>query len=62
MNIYVDDFLLALNTIKNSDKLKVALSNAYNVKDFGKIKTIVEWQITRDLIAQTIKIDQLVFI
>ena len=36
--------------------------NAYNVKDLGKVKTIIGWQITRDLIAQTIKINQSAFI
>ena len=57
VSVYVDDFLLASNTIKNLDELKVALSNAYDVKDLGKVKTIIGWQITQDPIAQTMKID-----
>ena len=62
VSVYVDDFLLASNTIKNLDKLKAMLSNAYNVKDLGKVKTIIGWQITQDPVAQTMKIDQSAFI
>ena len=62
VSVYIDDFLLASNTIKNLDELKAALSNAYDVKDLGEVKTIIGWQITRDPIAQTMKIDQSAFI
>ena len=57
MSVYVDDLLLASNTIINLNELKVALSNAYNVKDLGEVNTIIRWQITRDFVAQTMKID-----
>ena len=57
MNIYVDDFLLASNIIKNLDKLQAMLLNAYDVKDLSKVKTIIGWQTTGDLVAQTMKID-----
>ena len=62
VSVYIDDFLLASDTIKNLDKLKVVLSNAYDIKDLNKVKTIIGWQITRDLVAQTMKIDQSAFI
>lgn len=32
------------------------------MKDLGEIKTIIGWQITRNLVVHTMKIDQLVFI
>lgn len=32
------------------------------MKDLGKVKTIIGWQITRDLVIGTIKIDQSAFI
>lgn len=51
MSVYVDNFLLALNKIKNLDKLKLVLLNTYNVKNFSKIRTFIRWQITRDLTA-----------
>lgn len=62
MNVYIDDFLLVSNMIKNLDKLKATLSNTYDTKNLSNIKTIIRWQITGDFIAQTIKIDQSVFI
>lgn len=62
MSIYIDDFLLVLNIIKNLDKLKVTFLNIYSIKYFGKVKTIIGWQITRNLVPKTIKIDQLIFI
>ena len=62
MSVYINDFLLASNIIKNLDKLKAALSNAYNVKDLGEVKTIIGWQIIKDHVAQIMKIDQPAFI
>lgn len=32
------------------------------MKDLGMFKTIIRWQITRDIIVQTMKINQLAFI
>lgn len=32
------------------------------MKDLGKVKTIIKWQITRDLVLGIIKIDQVIFI
>lgn len=42
--------------------MKASLVKEYNTKDLGDVKTIIEWQIFRDLMASIMKIDQLVFI
>lgn len=42
--------------------MKASLSREYNVKDPRKIKTIIRWQITKDPVIQTIKINQSAFI
>lgn len=44
------------------DTLKELLSREYNVKDLGKVKTIIGWQITRDPATRTMNIDQSAFI
>lgn len=62
ISIYVDDFLLASNSPKALAWLKNAISNEYNVKDLGEVKTIIGWQVTRDLRAGMLKIDQSAFI
>ena len=62
ISIYVDDFLLASNSSKALAWLKNAISNEYNIKDLGEVKTIIRWQVTRDLRAGMLKIDQSVFI
>lgn len=62
VNIYINDFLLALNIIIILKALKKFLFKKYNIKDLDKVKTIIEWQIYLDFIAKTIKIDQSVFI
>lgn len=45
-----------LNTKKKS------LAKEYNMKNLGEVKTIIKWQVTRDTIAYTMKIDQSAFI
>lgn len=62
ISIYVDDFLLASNGSKALAWLKTSISNDYNVKDLGEVKAIIGWQITRNLNAGTLKIDQSAFI
>lgn len=42
--------------------LKKLLAKKYEMKDLGEVKTIISCQITRDIAAHTIKIDQSVFI
>ena len=60
--MYVDDFLLASNTMGTLKSLKQLLFKEYDVKDLGEVKTIIGWQITRDLAMGTMKIDQSAFI
>lgn len=47
VSIYVDDFLLASNTMSVLKRLKEDLANKYDMKDLGEVKTIIVWQITR---------------
>lgn len=60
--MYVDDFLLASNTMALLEKLKECLAKEYNTKDLGEIKTIIGWQFSQDTALGTIKIDQSAFI
>lgn len=53
--MYINDFLLSLNTIVTFDILKKLLAKVYN------IKTIIKQQIIKDKIAQIMKINQLTF-
>lgn len=62
VSIYVDDFLLASNTITTLYAIKKSLAREYNMKDLGEVKTIIGWQMSRDTVAHTIKINQLAFI
>ena len=32
--------------------------NKFSMKDLGKAKKIIKWEITQDLVADTLKIDQ----
>lgn len=58
ISIYVDDFLLASNSSEALSWLKNAIAKEDNVKDLGEVKTIIGWQVTRDIKAGTLKIDQ----
>ena len=60
--MYIDDFLLASNTIDTLQTLKDKLVKEYKMKDLGKVKTIIGWQITRDAATHIMKIDQSAFI
>ena len=62
VSVYIDDFLLALNEMATLKALKKLLGKKYEMKDLGEVKTIIGWQITRDLAVRTIKIDQSAFI
>lgn len=42
--------------------LKKFFLKEYNTKNLEKVKTIIRWQISRDTTAETMKIDQSVFI
>lgn len=41
VSIYVDDFLLASNTMNTLKTLKKFLSKKYDTKDFREVKTII---------------------
>lgn len=56
--MYVDDFLLAPNTITTLNAIKKLLAKEYNMKNLGKVKIIIAWQVTRDIVAHIMKIDQ----
>lgn len=60
VGIYIDDFLLVANQQDPLDWIKKALQKEYNVKELGKVKTIIGWQVTQSL--STLKIDQSAFI
>lgn len=62
VSVYVDNFLLASNTIGTLELLKQLLAKEYDMKDMGEVKTIIGWQITRDSVMGTMKIDQSAFI
>lgn len=44
------------------DITKASFSRKYNIKDLEKMKIIIRWQITRNLISNTMKINQSAFI
>lgn len=62
VNIYIDNFLLAANSMQALDNLKKNLSKEYNIKNLGKVKIIIKWQIIRDLFTRTIRVSQLAYI
>ncbi len=62
ISVYVDDFLLASNNLQALQWLKSGISNKYNVKDLGEVRTIIRWQVTRDRTTGTLKINQSSFI
>lgn len=58
VGVYVDDLALASQSQDGLDWLKEQLIQEFNMKDLGEAKTIIGWEITRDLQAKTLKIDQ----
>lgn len=57
VNIYVNNFLLASNTIAILEALKKIFVKKYDVKDLGEVKTDIEQQISKDAVMKTIKIN-----
>lgn len=41
--MYVDNFLLASNTMDTLQALKNKLGKKYKMKDLGEVKTIIGW-------------------
>lgn len=62
VSIYVDDLLMASNKEEFLISIKSLLSRQYNVKDFGETKTIIGWQVTRDVERGTMKIVESAYI
>lgn len=58
VGVYVDDLALASQSQDNLNWLNDQLIHEFNIKDLGEAKTIIGWEITRDLQAETLKIDQ----
>ena len=56
--MYVNDLALGSKSIKALEWLKDQLMNEFNMKDLGEAKKIIRWEITQDLKAGTLKIDQ----
>lgn len=57
MSIYIENFLLASNTMITLDALKKSLVTKYDIKDLGEVKTIIRLQITREMVTHIMKID-----
>ena len=58
VGVYIDNLALASRSIKALEWLKDQLMNEFNMKDLSEAKKIIGWEITRDLKADTLKIDQ----
>lgn len=57
VGIYVDDLLIGANTDR-SQWTKTLLRNEFNMMDLGTARTIIGWQIRRDLKAGTLLVGQ----
>lgn len=60
ISVYIDNFLLASKYQTSTNWIKSNLKEEYNMKNFGNIKTIIGWQVTRK--SEILKIDQSIFI
>lgn len=60
--MYVDNFLLKSNTITAFSSLKKSLLREYDIKDIRDAKTIISWQVIRDLDTKILRICQLAYI
>ena len=58
VDIYVDNIVITLNCDKAKDKIKMQLSQEYQMKDLGKVKKIIEWKITQGTKTKTLMIEQ----
>lgn len=54
--VYINNFLLASNTMSTSNVLKQSLAGKYNTKDLGEMKTIIRWQIYWDIPTNIMKV------
>lgn len=58
VGVYVDDLLLGSRGYDALEWLKDELTKEFQIKDLGEARMIIGWEITRDLEAGTLKIDQ----
>ena len=58
VGIYVNDIIIASNCDKAKDKIKMQLSQEYQMKDLGEVKKIIGWKIIQDTKAKTLMINQ----
>jgi hypothetical protein len=56
--LYVDDLLIIARTIAEIQRLKTALSDAFEMKDLGEVSYLLGMQITRNRTQRTLYIDQ----
>lgn len=56
--LYVDDLLIAANSLDELNKFKSALSSTFKMKDLGEAKYVLGIQICRDRAKKTLTIDQ----
>lgn len=56
MSMYINNFLLASNTMSTFNILKQSLVRKYDTKDLEEVKTIIGWQINCDTIVDIIKV------
>ena len=60
--VYVDDLIIASNSVKERVHLQNQLSQQYQMKDMGELHWCLGMRITRDRTARTIKVDQSAYI
>lgn len=58
IKVYVDDLALVSQSENSLNWLKSKLIQEFNIKNLGKAKTIIGWEIIRDLQEKTLKVDQ----
>ena len=58
VGVYVEDLVLGSRSLKALEWLKNQLMREFSMKDLGEVKTIIGWEITQDLAAGTLRIDQ----
>ena len=58
INVYIDDLVLGSRRLEALEWLKDQLMKKFSMKDLEEVKTIIGWEITQDLAAGTLRIDQ----
>ena len=57
MRVYVNDFLLGSQSQNRQKWLKNRLIKDFNIKNLGKAKIIIKWEVIQNVQAQMLKID-----